>query len=110
MQFASFDLADPVFDGFGRRFSFQLGTLENLYGLDAERAAARTSGDTCTISSEGLAYAGQQQRDEAHPGEIEVARRLQRAQHVAIDVGEGGRRSPRGAHHACPPSRTTLRR
>ena len=34
MQFASFDLADPVFECSRRRFSFQLVTLENLYGRD----------------------------------------------------------------------------
>ena len=38
MQFASFDLEDPIFELFGLRLSVQLVTLENLYGVDRDRA------------------------------------------------------------------------
>jgi hypothetical protein len=69
MQFASFDLADPVFDCFGRRVSFQLVTLENLYGLDPSRTQVSTSGDEWRLAAEGLAWAGQQQRA---PGAFEA--------------------------------------
>jgi hypothetical protein len=64
MQFASFDLADPVFECFGRRLSFQLVTLENLYGLDPSRVRVRTSGDGFELSAEGLTWAGGQQQVE----------------------------------------------
>src|SRR5512139_372243 len=62
MQFASFDLADPLFECFGRRISFQLVTLENLYGLDPARARVEASGDAWTLRADGLACAGQEQR------------------------------------------------
>ncbi len=61
MQFASFDLADPVFECFGRRFSFQLVTLENLYGLDPARTQIDVSGDEWRLRAEGLRWAGGQQ-------------------------------------------------
>lgn len=41
MQFASFDLAHPVYECLGRRLSFQLVTLENLYGTDPARTGER---------------------------------------------------------------------
>ena len=70
MQFASFDLADPVFECFGRRFSFQLVTLENLYGLDPAEIQLHTSGDEWRLVASGLRWAGGQQcapgRFEAH--------------------------------------------
>jgi hypothetical protein len=62
MQFASFDLADPAFEAFGRSFSFQLVTLENLYGLDAARTRVETSGDRLHLRCDGLTWAGGQQR------------------------------------------------
>jgi len=62
MQFASFDLADPVFECFGRRFSFQLVTLENLYGLDPALTQLHTSGDEWRLTASGLSWAGGQQR------------------------------------------------
>ncbi len=64
MQFASFDLGDPVFECFGRRVSFQLVTLENLYGLDPASATIELAGDVWTLRVGGLAFAGQQQRAE----------------------------------------------
>ena len=62
MQFASFDLADPVFECFGRRFSFQLVTLENLYGLDPALAEFDSSGDVWRLVASGLRWAGGQRR------------------------------------------------
>jgi hypothetical protein len=64
MQFASFDLADPVFECFGRRLSLQLVTLENLYGVDPARARVRMRGDGFELSADGLTWAGGQQRAE----------------------------------------------
>jgi hypothetical protein len=48
MQFASFHLADPAFECFGPRTSFQLVALENLYGVDAPRTCVEASGDAWT--------------------------------------------------------------
>jgi hypothetical protein len=62
MQFASFDLADPVFEVFGRRFSFQLVTLENLHGMDAARTRIEARGEGLCIRCDGLTWAGGQQR------------------------------------------------
>jgi hypothetical protein len=69
MQFASFDLCDPVFEAFGLRFSVQLVTLENLYGIDPQRARVERSGDSAVLRADGLAWAGQQERG---AGEVEV--------------------------------------
>jgi hypothetical protein len=73
VQFASFDLSDPVFDCFGRALSFQVVTLENLYGLDAARTELVRAGEAIRIRAAGLAAAGQQQ-PAAGGAEIEVAR------------------------------------
>jgi hypothetical protein len=70
MHFASFDLADPVFECFGRRVSFQLVTLENLYGLDPSRTRVEAGGDAWRLTCERLAWAGQQQRA---AGAVEVS-------------------------------------
>ncbi len=69
MQFASFDFADPVFEAFGFRFSLQLHTLENGYGLDAARCTRSASQGEVVIRTSGLACAGQQERAE---GEAEL--------------------------------------
>src|SRR5438093_386059 len=42
---------------------------------------------------------GQPERYHAHPGEVEVARRVQRPQDVTVDVGERGRRRGPGVAH-----------
>jgi hypothetical protein len=73
VQFASFDLADPVFEAFGLRWSVQVVTLENLYGLDPARCELERSGDVARLRASGLAWAGQQERA---PGELEL--RLER--------------------------------
>ncbi len=73
MQFASFELADPVYEAFGFRFSLQTTTLENLYGLDPERVRVRETSDGFSLSSDRLSWAGQQQRAEGALG-IELRR------------------------------------
>lgn len=60
MHFPSFDLADPLFDAYGLRFSLQIATLENVYGLDPGRTSARLEGDDFAVRAAGLACAGQQ--------------------------------------------------
>jgi hypothetical protein len=69
MQFASFDLRDPIFEVFGLRISVQVVTLENLYGVDRDRLEIRREGDTAILRASGLAWAGQQERA---PGEVEL--------------------------------------
>ncbi len=73
MQFASFDLGDPVFDCFGRALSCQIVTLENLHGLDPGRTEVVRTGDAVRIRAAGLSRAGQQERA-AGDAEIEVVR------------------------------------
>jgi len=67
LQFASFDLADPIFDLAGLRASIQIVTLENLYGLDPSRVDVQTDGASWLLRADGLSWAGQQQRA---PGEV----------------------------------------
>jgi hypothetical protein len=62
VQFASFDLGDPLFDVFGLRLSAQLVTLENLYGLDPARTEVVRERDAVLVRADGLAWAGQQQQ------------------------------------------------
>lgn len=69
MQFASFDLRDPIFDAFGLRLSLQVVTLENLYGVARDRLEIRREGDTAILRASELAWAGQQERA---PGEVEL--------------------------------------
>ena len=73
MQFASFDLGDPVFDCFGRALSVQIVTLENLHGLDPARTEVIREDETIRIRAAGLSAAGQQERA-AGGAELEVAR------------------------------------
>jgi hypothetical protein len=69
MHFASFDLADPVFTALGFRFSLQLVTLENLYGVDPDRVEVREAKGRFSLRCDRLAWAGQQQRAD---GELRV--------------------------------------
>lgn len=62
MQFASFDLEDPVFSAFGLQLSIQVVTLENLYGLAADRIEVHESADYFELRAERLAWAGQQEQ------------------------------------------------
>ncbi|RIL03424.1 MAG: hypothetical protein DCC71_15300 [Proteobacteria bacterium] len=62
MHFASFDLCDPVFDACGLRLSAQLVTLENFYGIDAERTRVETGAGRVRVVASGLRFAGGQRR------------------------------------------------
>jgi hypothetical protein len=73
VQFASFDLGDPIFDCFGRALSFQIVTLENLLGLEPARCDVVRAGDVIRIRAAGLSQAGQQE-GAAGDAEIEVVR------------------------------------
>ena len=60
MQFASFDVGDPVFDVLGLRLSLELVTLENLYAVDPERVRVERADGRARILAEGLRFAGGQ--------------------------------------------------
>ena len=62
MQFHSFDTRDPLFDVGRWRISFQVITLENTYGLDAEHTMLEETADGWRVTCEQLAWAGQQQQ------------------------------------------------
>jgi hypothetical protein len=70
MQFASFDLRDPIFEVFGLRISLQVITLENVYGVARDRVEIRQEGDTAILRASGLTWAGQQERA---PGEVQLS-------------------------------------
>jgi hypothetical protein len=69
VQFASFDLRDPLFDAFGLRCSAQLVTLENLYGVDPDRLRVEASDRRVRVLASGLRWAGGRERAE---GALEV--------------------------------------
>lgn len=69
MQFASFDLRDPVVSALGFKLSVQVVTLENLYGLAADQIEAREGANFFEMRAERLAWAGQQERA---PGCVEL--------------------------------------
>jgi hypothetical protein len=58
VQFASFDLGDPVFELCGLRVSVQLVTLENLYGVDPEVARVEATASGAIVRAGGLRWAG----------------------------------------------------
>jgi hypothetical protein len=67
VQFASFDLGDPVFDACGLRLSVQLVTLENLYGVAPEGAQLEPTSGGARLLARGLRWAG---GTEAAQGEV----------------------------------------
>ncbi|MDJ0785917.1 MAG: hypothetical protein QNK05_03870 [Myxococcota bacterium] len=69
MQFASFDLRDPIVSALGLRLSVQVVTLENLYGLSVDHVETRESEGVFALQAERLAWAGQQERK---PGRVEL--------------------------------------
>jgi hypothetical protein len=73
VQFASFDLDDPVFDALGLRLSVQLVSLENLYGVDPARVQLETDDSTVRIRADGLRWAGGRERAEGRV-EVEIER------------------------------------
>jgi hypothetical protein len=62
MQFYSFDLNDPLIELDGWTLSFQVITLENIYGLPAERLRLTPTSDGLTVACDALSWAGQQQQ------------------------------------------------
>jgi hypothetical protein len=58
VQFASFDLGDPVFELCGLRVSVQLVTLENLYGVAPDGARAEATAGGARLVARGLRWAG----------------------------------------------------
>ncbi len=83
MQFASFDLGDPLFECFGRAFSIQIVTLENLYGLDPARTQTTRESHRVTIRASALAFAGQQQRA---PGEVGIEIVREHAEQLRVRI------------------------
>lgn len=63
MQFYSFDLRDPIFEICGLKLSFQIVTLENIYGLDPEHTTVTDLAPDFwrRIECKRLSWAGQQQ-------------------------------------------------
>jgi len=64
MHFYSFDLGDPVFELGRFKVSFQLITLENVYGLDPLHADLLYESDGWRLTCDRLRWAGQQQTAE----------------------------------------------
>jgi hypothetical protein len=64
VQFASFDLRDPVFEVLGLRLSAQLVTLENLYGIDPDAVHVEASAERVAVRAEALRWGGGQERAE----------------------------------------------
>jgi hypothetical protein len=83
MQFASFDIRDPVFDVLGMRLSLQVVTLENLYGVDPGSVEIRRSGDRVNVRAARLRWGGQQ---ESASGEIELTASREGADRVRLVV------------------------
>lgn len=83
MQFYSFDLRDPIFDFDGWKVSFQIVTLENIYGLDPEQTRLEETLDGWWLRCERLSWAGQQQRA---PGQVEVFARRRDQDRLAFVV------------------------
>ena len=61
MQFYSFDLNDPIFELSGWNLSFQIITLENIYGLDPAQTTLSATADGWRLDCTRLSWAGQQQ-------------------------------------------------
>ena len=72
MQSFSFDFRDPVFTLAQWQISLQVITLENVYGLDPDRAILQEDGDTWSLACTGLRWAGQQ---EPAPGQVTLRAR-----------------------------------
>lgn len=62
MQFYGFDQDDPIFRLDGWALSFQIITLENIYGLAKDHVQMSASADGWTLTCDRLAWAGQQEQ------------------------------------------------
>ncbi|MBI5959218.1 MAG: family 10 glycosylhydrolase [Chloroflexi bacterium] len=69
MHLFGFDFRDPVFDVGGWKLSFQVITLENVYGLDSAAISVQEQGDRWRLDATRLSFAGQQQHA---PGTVQV--------------------------------------
>ncbi len=61
MHLFSFDFRDPIFDVGAWKLSFQVVTLENVYGLDAAHLHVQDEGEAWQLDCSRLSFAGQQQ-------------------------------------------------
>lgn len=62
MQFSSFDTHDPILEIDGWKLSFQVITLENVYGLDPNQLSFGIEPNGWRLHAGGLTWAGGQQR------------------------------------------------
>ncbi len=69
MQLYSYDFRDPVFELAGWKLSFQVITLENVYGLDPAQTTWQAEGERWRLRCSQLSWAGQQQHS---PGILEA--------------------------------------
>ncbi len=76
MQFSSFDTRDPIIELDGWKLSFQVITLENVYGLAPEHVTVTETPDGWRLTATMLSWAGGQQRA---PGSLTVS--VQRDEH-----------------------------
>lgn len=85
MQFYSFDLQDPIFEFENWKLSFQVITLENIYGIDPSHTLVNQTADGWQIDCSRLSWAGQQQRA---PGAltIRVRRESDRRLRIGMDA------------------------
>lgn len=83
MHFYSFDLRDPIFEVNGWKLSFQVVTLENIYGLDPVRTSVERDGATWLLECGQLSWAGQQQRA---PGMVSVRAESEPGGRLRLDV------------------------
>ncbi|MBN1202484.1 MAG: hypothetical protein JXJ20_11555 [Anaerolineae bacterium] len=69
MHLFGFDTRDPVFDAGPWKLSFQVITLENVYGLDPDGLEIRESEQDWQLNCSGMRFAGGQQHS---PGRVTV--------------------------------------
>jgi hypothetical protein len=85
MHLFGFDFRDPVFSVGAWKLSFQVITLENVYGLDPDALHVREEGESWRLDCARLSGAGQQQHA---PGgvQVRIARGTGSRLHVQIDA------------------------
>ena len=82
MHFYSFDTGDPVFRINSWELSFQVITLENVYGLSADDATVSAEGDRWRLDCAALTWGGGQQRA---PGSVTVLAQIE-GDRLRLDV------------------------
>lgn len=83
MHFYSFEQADPVFAVDQWHLSFQIITLENIYGLSPEHTTLTDDGSTVRLTCSMLSWAGQQQ---LAPGSFTVNIRRDSGSRIRLDI------------------------